>query len=66
MCEWHSVAKANAQLLTVPPYACAAMVLTLSAWVSDRLQSRGIICAISSTVAGIGYVFVVLFHAVEH
>ncbi|KIJ36293.1 hypothetical protein M422DRAFT_782228 [Sphaerobolus stellatus SS14] len=47
---------ANAQLLTVPPYACAAIVLTVTAWISDRLQSRGIACAISSTVAGIGYI----------
>ncbi|KAF8527116.1 major facilitator superfamily domain-containing protein [Gautieria morchelliformis] len=51
--------KANAQLLTVPPYACAAVVLTLSAWVSDRLQTRGIICSVSSMVAGIGYVLLI-------
>ncbi|KAF8518348.1 major facilitator superfamily domain-containing protein [Hysterangium stoloniferum] len=50
---------ANAQLLTVPPYACVAVVLTLTAWVSDRLQSRGIACAISSAVAGIGYVLLI-------
>jgi len=46
---------ANAQLLTVPPYACAALVLTITAWVSDRLQSRGIPCAVSSLFAAIGY-----------
>ncbi|KAF8586844.1 MFS general substrate transporter [Ramaria rubella] len=51
---------ANAQLLTVPPYACAAVVLTATAWVSDRLQSRGIMCAVSSTVAGIGYILLIV------
>ncbi|KIJ39717.1 hypothetical protein M422DRAFT_60684 [Sphaerobolus stellatus SS14] len=51
-----TIIQANAQLLTVPPYACAAIVLTITAWMSDRLQSRGIACAISSAVAGIGYI----------
>ncbi|KAF5357247.1 hypothetical protein D9756_006669 [Leucocoprinus leucothites] len=46
---------ANAQLLTVPPYACAAVVLVLFCMASDRLQSRGIFMAISSGIGGIGY-----------
>ncbi|KAF7964625.1 hypothetical protein HWV62_4768, partial [Athelia sp. TMB] len=47
---------AIAQLLTVPPYACAAVMLTLFAYSSDRLQSRGFFMAASSSIAGIGYI----------
>ncbi|TRM62229.1 major facilitator superfamily domain-containing protein [Schizophyllum amplum] len=46
---------ATTQLLTVPPYAVAATVLTLLAAISDRLQSRGPIMAGASAVGGIGY-----------
>lgn len=51
-------ANALAQLLTVPPYAVAAILLTLLSLVSDRLQSRGIIMAISSSLGGLGYLSV--------
>jgi hypothetical protein len=48
---------ATAQLLTVPPYAVAAVVLTSAAWYTDRIQSRGIILAISSLIGSIGYLY---------
>lgn len=48
--------KAIAQLLTVPPYACAAVVLTTFSFFSDRIQSRGIFIASASLIAGIGYI----------
>lgn len=47
---------ALAQLLTVPPYAVAAVYLCLSSYVSDRLQSRGTFVAAAGIVGGIGYV----------
>ncbi|OCB89282.1 MFS general substrate transporter [Sanghuangporus baumii] len=46
---------AIAQLLTVPPYAVAAVVLTLTSYASDRFQHRGIFMAGASAVGGIGY-----------
>ncbi|KAF8652407.1 hypothetical protein AX16_004435 [Volvariella volvacea WC 439] len=46
---------ALAQLLTVPPYAVAAVVLTSFCLASDRLQSRGIFMACASVISGIGY-----------
>jgi hypothetical protein len=47
-----------AQLLTVPPYAVAAVVLTGSSYFSDRMQSRGLYMAIASVVGSIGYMYV--------
>ncbi|KAJ7827050.1 MFS general substrate transporter [Mycena olivaceomarginata] len=44
------------QLLTVPPYAVAAILLLSFSWASDRLQSRGIFMTIACTISGIGYV----------
>ena len=49
------VAHALAQLLTVPPYAVAALVLCMFSYASDRLQSRGMLLAASSIIGGIGY-----------
>jgi len=46
---------ALAQLLTVPPYAVAAIVLTSFSYASDRLQSRGIFMSVASGISGIGY-----------
>jgi hypothetical protein len=54
-------ANALAQLLTVPPYAVAAVLLTLLSLISDRLQSRGILMAISSSLGGLGYLSVFPF-----
>ncbi|EIW55152.1 MFS general substrate transporter [Trametes versicolor FP-101664 SS1] len=50
------VTNARAQLLTVPPYAVAVVVLCITAYFSDRQQSRGVFIAAASTLAGIGYV----------
>lgn len=49
------LANAIAQLLTVPPYAVAAVVLTGTSYASDRIQSRGVFMAGSCTLGGIGY-----------
>ncbi|EGO29607.1 hypothetical protein SERLADRAFT_433574 [Serpula lacrymans var. lacrymans S7.9] len=46
---------AIAQLLTVPPYAVAAVVLTLTSYTSDRIQNRGLFVAASCAVGAIGY-----------
>ncbi|KAI0066926.1 MFS general substrate transporter [Artomyces pyxidatus] len=46
---------ARAQLLTVPPYAVTAVVITATSWCSDRLLSRGLFIAATSAVGGIGY-----------
>ncbi|KLO13698.1 MFS general substrate transporter [Schizopora paradoxa] len=51
---------AIAQLLTVPPYAVAAVVLTATSYASDRSQSRGLHIAGSCTVGGIGYLLLLL------
>ena len=48
-------ANARAQLLTVPPYAVCAVVLCLTSYTSDRLQSRGLCVALSASLGGIGY-----------
>ncbi|KAA1474435.1 MFS general substrate transporter [Dentipellis sp. KUC8613] len=46
---------ARAQLLTVPPYAVCAVVITAASWCSDRLQSRGHFVCVASGIGGIGY-----------
>ena len=51
-----SAANARAQLLTVPPYAVAAVFLCLNSYASDRLQSRGPFVAGVSALAAVGYV----------
>ncbi|EIM88795.1 MFS general substrate transporter [Stereum hirsutum FP-91666 SS1] len=51
---------ARAQLLTVPPYAVCAVVLTLISWFSDRIQSRGILTACVSSLAGLGYILLLV------
>ncbi|KAJ7666034.1 MFS general substrate transporter [Mycena polygramma] len=47
---------AIAQLLTVPPYAVAAILMVSFSFASDRLQSRGIFMVISCLISGVGYV----------
>jgi len=49
---------ALAQLLTVPPYAVAAVFLCLTSYCSDRLQNRGIFVTAASALSGIGYILV--------
>ncbi|KAG7085858.1 hypothetical protein E1B28_003392 [Marasmius oreades] len=51
---------AKSQLMTVPPYAVAAIVLTSLAALSDRLQSRGIFMMIATAIGGVGYLILVL------
>ena len=48
-------ANAKAQLLTVPPYAVSAVVLLITSYISDRIQSRGIPLACAAAGGGIGY-----------
>lgn len=57
---------ALAQLLTVPPYAVAAVVLCLFSYTSDRLQTRGTIVAISCTIGAIGYLILLTVHTNIH
>ncbi|KAJ1944347.1 hypothetical protein FBU59_002624 [Linderina macrospora] len=47
---------ANAQLMTVPPYACALVTVLLFAWYSDRTQLRGYPVAASASIACLGYI----------
>jgi len=53
--ETFGISDSKVQLMTVPPYAVAAVVLGLTSWTSDRLQSRGIPIALSCFVGGVGY-----------
>ena len=53
-----SSANARAQLLTVPPYAVAAVILLSLSYASDKLQSRGIFMSIACALGGIGYLYV--------
>ena len=48
-------ANAQAQLLTVPPYAVAAAVLMGVSYTTDRLKTRGVFVVVASAVGGIGY-----------
>jgi len=57
---------AVAQLLTVPPYAVAAVVLTSFSYASDKLQSRGIFMAIASGIGGIGYLLLLTVPSNNH
>ncbi|KAH7913320.1 major facilitator superfamily domain-containing protein [Hygrophoropsis aurantiaca] len=51
---------ALAQLLTVPPYAMAAVVLCLTSYTSDRLQDRGLATAGACLVGAIGYLLLLI------
>ena len=54
-------ADALAQLLTVPPYVVAAVVMLSLSYASDKLQSRGIFLCVGCSLGGIGYLYVVLW-----
>ncbi|GJJ14843.1 hypothetical protein Clacol_009111 [Clathrus columnatus] len=70
--ETFGFSAADAQLLTVPPYACAAIVLSVLAFASDRLQSRvaeneharyfAIFCITSGTYSHIGIILAWFLH----
>ncbi|KAI3613202.1 major facilitator superfamily protein [Moniliophthora roreri] len=51
---------ANSQLLTVPPYAVAAVVLMSLSAASDRLQSRGVFIIAATSLGGIGYLILLI------
>ncbi|KAL5499292.1 hypothetical protein ACEPAH_1810 [Sanghuangporus vaninii] len=51
---------AIAQLLTVPPYAVAAILLMLTSYISDRIQNRGLLMAVANAVSAIGYMILLL------
>ncbi|KAF8678859.1 mfs general substrate transporter [Rhizoctonia solani] len=46
---------AKAQMMTVPPYACACIVMVLVAKASDHFKTRGPFAAASLALSGIGY-----------
>jgi hypothetical protein len=50
-------ASTQAQLMTVPPYAVAAIILLCFSFASDKLQTRGIFMAASSSLGGVGYLW---------
>ena len=54
------LANAIAQLLTVPPYAVATIVLCMSQYYSDRLRNRGAFAIASSALGAVGYAYVII------
>lgn len=46
---------AEVQCLTIPCYAVGAITYLVAAWVSDRLQKRGVVTVIFGVVSCIGY-----------
>ncbi|RYP65893.1 hypothetical protein DL771_008077 [Monosporascus sp. 5C6A] len=52
----------EAQLMTVPPYAIAAVMTLVVAFVSDRLKVRGIIMLCTMPIAIIGYAVIANIH----
>ncbi|KAF2807539.1 MFS general substrate transporter [Mytilinidion resinicola] len=50
---YHEPTKAN--LMTVPPYACAFVLMYIFAWSSDHYRERGFHCAALATVTAIAY-----------
>ncbi|QRV98185.1 major facilitator superfamily transporter [Ceratobasidium sp. AG-Ba] len=51
---------AKAQLMSVPPYACAGVVMLIMAKTSDKLSLRGPFVAGSLAVSGIGYILLLV------
>ncbi|KAF8893164.1 major facilitator superfamily domain-containing protein [Gymnopilus junonius] len=51
---------AIAQLLTVPPYAVAAVVMISFSFASDRLQGRGVLMGVASLIGAIGYLLLLV------
>lgn len=46
----------NAQGLTAPPYFLSFLVTIFSTWVADRIQQRGYIIMLLTSIGGIGYI----------
>lgn len=57
---------ARAQLFTVPPYAVAFVVMFIFNRASDRLQSRGIPCALVFLLSFIGWIILLGVHHNNH
>lgn len=57
---------ARAQLLTVPPYAVAAIVLISFSFASDKLQTRGLFMATSCIIGSFGYLLLLTVHEDLH
>ncbi|VDC05700.1 unnamed protein product [Peniophora sp. CBMAI 1063] len=57
---------AKANLMTVPPYAATAVVLTGTAWISDRIQLRGPFVCLYAAIGGIGYLILLIVHDNPH
>ncbi|QRW24544.1 major facilitator superfamily transporter [Rhizoctonia solani] len=51
---------AKAQLLTVPPYAVAAVVMMGVSYMSDRTQNRGFFMASASAIGALGYLLLLV------
>lgn len=58
--------KADANLMTVPPYVAAAVVLALTAWASDKVQIRGPFVVGWSLVCSLGYLILLNVPDNEH
>ncbi|KAF9077413.1 major facilitator superfamily domain-containing protein [Rhodocollybia butyracea] len=58
--ETFGISNSKVQLMTIPPYAVAAVVLALSSWTSDKLQSRGIPISMAAFVGGVGYLILLV------
>ncbi|KAJ3718070.1 major facilitator superfamily domain-containing protein [Lentinula guzmanii] len=46
---------ADAQLMSVPPYAVACVVALVASFISDRYRCRGIVCIVSVLFCAIGF-----------
>ncbi|KAG1745280.1 major facilitator superfamily domain-containing protein [Suillus lakei] len=57
---------ASAQLLTVPPYTVATVVLVSMAYTSDRLQSRGLFIFAACILGAVGYALLLCFPHSQH
>ncbi|KAH7304059.1 major facilitator superfamily domain-containing protein [Stachybotrys elegans] len=50
---YHEPTQAN--LMTVPPYVCAFVLMYITSWTSDRVRERGLHCTALATVAAVAY-----------
>ncbi|CAE6477456.1 unnamed protein product [Rhizoctonia solani] len=54
---------AKAQLMSVPPYACAGVIMLIAAKSSDQLRLRGPFVAGSLALSGVGYIILLVSSA---
>ena len=50
----------NTQLMTIPIYTCAAISTITLGIISDRLKTRGIFLAIAFSIAGVGWLILLV------